>query len=303
MTAPRQPPFAPTESAYLDTVRFLLAMAVVIAHVSEPVFNTSIGTKLTHWGLAAVGGFFVLSGYTISAILASNPASGPGAFLTERFTRLQSVALPTLLLTVLLDLMSMWMAPDFYAKWETPHVGVKLLANALLFGQSWGYDLPPLSNSPFWSLSYEAGFYALFAAGWLASRSPRTGAIAVMLVALALGPQIVTGFLLWLSGLLLYKVTRPAKPWLSAIGVSLVYGVLLFAQALAPMAWPDWQTPHDLISGVFGLLHAPTARLAPQIVTGMLAFVALHAVLLRALQALTPPPPPPSIDSHACWAN
>lgn len=70
--------------------------------------------------------------------------------------------MPARVLTVVLYAYASNAAPQWFAAnrgADTDRPALRLVANAVLFTQAWGNDIVPFSNSPFWSLSYEAGFY------------------------------------------------------------------------------------------------------------------------------------------------
>lgn len=203
----------PGLSVFLDVVRFLLAALVVIGHWTH-AFPYD-WPDLLRAASAAVGAFFVLSGFTIYSITREvRPEQAP-AFAVERLTRLWSVALPALLATLLLDSLARAIAPDYYAgccSATADQPVLRLLVNALFLGELWGWGLSPLSNSPFWSLCYEAMFYVLFAV-WLHGRglSVRSLLMGAALI-VVFGPTLLPYLGLWLLGVALawlyLKATR-----------------------------------------------------------------------------------------------
>jgi peptidoglycan/LPS O-acetylase OafA/YrhL len=120
---------------------------------------------MTEVAVIAVGGFFVLSGYTIRSFSPSVDEFDARSFFVDRATRLLSVTLLALVATLALDTYSSAVAPGWYNhNWGSNHPVLSMVANVLLLNQVWGFDVSPLSNSPFWSLGYEAGFYAIWGA-------------------------------------------------------------------------------------------------------------------------------------------
>ena len=115
--------------------------------------------------------------------------------------------MPALCLTLLLEGVGRLANPTLYAELKDPfrwsHVPLQFFTNLTFTAQCWGYETNPLSNSPFWSLSFECIYYLLFALFFFGAgkSSMRWLIAAVMLVA---GPSIVLLFPTWLLGCVLY---------------------------------------------------------------------------------------------------
>jgi peptidoglycan/LPS O-acetylase OafA/YrhL len=86
-------------SIYLDLIRFTAALFVFISHV--PRFSGSWLWQLTGFGHEAVVIFFVLSGFVISYVVFDKNES-PQKYITNRLSRIYSVSIPAILLTVTL---------------------------------------------------------------------------------------------------------------------------------------------------------------------------------------------------------
>jgi peptidoglycan/LPS O-acetylase OafA/YrhL len=138
----------------LTGLRFCAAAAVFTAHLKGFL-------RMDHWnpgnlGNAAVGFFFVLSGFILSHVYrrGSKPVLKERFYLA-RFARLWPVHLACLAL--MLPLTGASAAASTSGFWST------LLAHVLLL-QSWTTDLAwaQALNGPAWSLSVEVFFYALF---------------------------------------------------------------------------------------------------------------------------------------------
>ena len=204
------------QSAYLDLLRVVAAFAVVFGHIalwrfSGERYNTMRGHAFAS---DAVIVFFVLSGF-IMAFVTTQRNRGAANFAMSRATRILSVAVPALILTVLVDRWGYAIAPDFYARYIIPDPGVSVeeAVRALSFSTHWWeLRLPPGSNAPWWSLSYEVSYYVMFglwvfARGWL-----RWGLLA--LAALVVGPNtllLMPAFIIgvWLHGHLRGAAERP----------------------------------------------------------------------------------------------
>jgi len=212
-------------SLYLDLVRFLAALAVLLAHVSSGVLSGAVLWRLSYWGTTAVTIFFVLSGYVIAYVLEKRERSFLD-YSASRFARLYSVVLPALLLTAICDYFGSLKDPQLYQGWSLPHwlgyLATAVFANGIwLLNDSQGFG--PGTNGPVWSLSFEAVYYAaiavmVFLQGWT-----RMGA-AILLAAFG-GPTILLLAPLWFAGYALFH-------WQARIRLSPIAAWLAFLTGL-----------------------------------------------------------------------
>jgi len=174
------------------------------------------------WAEGAVAVFFILSGFMIRYVT-SVKYGDLRRFTIDRAARIYSVAIPAIALTIVFDLIAAHANPAYYAA----NFGVSAqripasisFAHALLsqtwlrglfrvvlsltmLSQSWFHDSSPLSNSPFWSLSYECVYYALF--GIAIYLRGRKRVLACIIVFLLIGPTVLLMFPLWLLGCAAY---------------------------------------------------------------------------------------------------
>lgn len=211
-------------SLYLDIVRFLAAMLVFFNHAQLPELNGEWLQALGAYGREAVMIFFVLSGYVIAHVIATKEHD-PLDFTASRLARLYSVVLPALLLTVAADQIGRAVEPEFYrGSWYVDtHPIVRFLASMLFVNEFWTQSVRPFSNGPFWSISYEAAYYAIFGAWVFASRRHRVWLTAlVMLVA---GPKILLLFPIWLLGVAVYRLN---ERWVAPVPLGAVLFVSSF---------------------------------------------------------------------------
>ena len=184
---------APGLSLYLDLIRFLAAVVVMVSH-TWPLLAP--GSTFKFPGHEAVVVFFVLSGYVI-AHAALRPGMTLAVYVQHRVARILPVAWLALLLTAVL----VAAVPTLY---EEPGLVASTLANMVFMGQSgWGWMEAPL-NSPFWSLNYEVWYYVLFAIWVFVKRHRWLWLCAAMLLA---GPKILMLMPIWLMGVALYYRT------------------------------------------------------------------------------------------------
>lgn len=199
-------------SLYLDLLRFALALTVMLGHASEPVYIGPLShvSTFSHYGLTAVMGFFVLSGFVIAHVTQGRE-SDPRSYFAARTSRMYSIVLPALILTALLGVVGAMIDPTLYAHGPI-HVGTQQTRRYLLtalFAQDfwiWHREMTPGINHPFWSLSYEVTYYVIFGLTLIRQRWAAVGAGALVL--LLTGPKIAALLPIWLLGVLAYHASR-----------------------------------------------------------------------------------------------
>lgn len=241
-------------SLYLDALRFGAAFIVLLSHWAYPRFTEGrhIWLRELNLGSDAVVIFFVLSGLVV-AYAATERDRAPGRFAFQRLTRLWSVALPALVLGIVLDRAGAALWPAAYdGWWYSPMSLGETLMHGLSFTSQWGNDTLRLgTNGPYWSLSYEAAFYLLFAL-WLWTSGVRRIAL-VAIAVLLIGPRVLLLMPAWLMGVWLWhRIASGALPSRTlALGLAsiplVLYGLAL-AQGL-PATLSAWSA--DLL----GLPH------------------------------------------------
>jgi peptidoglycan/LPS O-acetylase OafA/YrhL len=226
-TSVRQSGIAPGLSLYLELLRFLAAVTVVIYHTWH-FFDPGMTFKLP--GHEAVVVFFVLSGYVI-AHAASRPGVTLAIYAQHRMARILPVAWLALLLAAALAALVPSLNPD------NGSVITHTLVNMVFMAQAgWGWMEAPI-NPPFWSLNYEVWYYIVFAA-WMFVRRHRWFWIGVAL--LLAGPKILLLMPIWLMGVALYR----HMPTLGRAPAVLVFIATVVIAAC--MCWMDiselWRT-------------------------------------------------------------
>lgn len=283
-----RPAVTPGASVALDVCRFLLAFAVVVGHWTENIFTLGWKNRMDVAALA-VSGFFVLSGFTIRMLSTRGKFDLP-EFLIERGSRLWSVALPALLATCVLDRLAYDINPDFYLQnWDSQKGGplLRLLSNALFSSELWGHDIPPFSNSPYWSLSYEAWFYLLFAL-----YSARRWIWLVLATAVA-GPNILFLMVPWLAGVLLFDVFNRAQDR-RQLAITFVCSIIATLLLGAALVLRNGQL-HDLFrllqSGYFGFFHTDPAHSNYATFVPAMVFVPAYLAMLTGVKLFHILPP------------
>ena len=193
-------------SAFLDVVRLGAALLVFLGHLNYDYLIGPFwgGISFSRFGMDAVIVFFVLSGFVISHVVKVKENS-PSIYLSTRVSRLLSISLPALFITIICDQIGLQFNPDFYAHawwYQDDHWIFRFVSNFFLINQLWFLDIRPFSNGPFWSLGYEIWFYIFFA-GYVFSGS-RRWLVTIVLFILA-GPRVLILYPLWLLGVHLYN--------------------------------------------------------------------------------------------------
>ena len=216
-------------SAYLDVVRCLAAMAVLLEHFSLPRLTGGHFELVGRLGHEAVIVFFVLSGYVISYTVDKNAPSA-SRFLGERIARLWSALLPALALGITLDLYGQTINPGLYLGksvtdmlWIRLGLAITFLNESVLAGSKFG------TNGPLWSLSYEFFYYVFFALH--ISRLKKSTKIQLLLaLTIIAGPKIILMAPIWLMGVAIHKAHSifPTFNRMSALGIFFVSLASLF---------------------------------------------------------------------------
>lgn len=225
----------PALSLYLDALRFGAALVVLLSHYGYPRFSDGrwLWVRELNLGSDAVIVFFVLSGLVISYVGARPDATG-ARFAFDRITRLVSVALPALVLTFLLDRIGSRLDPTIYLwPYYQPMPFGEMLIRGLTFSNEWGISEARLgTNGPYWSLSYEATYFALFGVA-VFTRGVRRMAL-LLLLGLVAGLNILLLLPVWLMGVGLQAcLARDVAPtgrlaWAMASAPVLAYAASLW---------------------------------------------------------------------------
>lgn len=222
-------------SVWLDLLRCMAALIVLVAHAANYRFTDGALFVVRTWTLApdAVIVFFVLSGLVIAR--AAGRDGTLARFVFNRMTRLWSVVVPALILTLILDRIGLAIDTSAYrAPYYIEQPLWEVLLRGLSFTHEWGgarAAVPLGSNAPLWSLSYEFAYYtalavAVYLRGWL-----RVGLLAALLAlaglpVILLAPAWIGGALVW------HLLKRRAAPLSRAAGAALAIGPVVVLLAL-----------------------------------------------------------------------
>ncbi|ABI76755.1 acyltransferase family protein [Hyphomonas neptunium ATCC 15444] len=193
-------------SLYLDALRFLAALVVLASHMGYERFTQGslAWIRELNLGSDAVVVFFVLSGFVIAHTTFSR-ARGAAAYAQARMARLYSVILPALIVTFLLDQAGTAFLPHAYEGWwyNGAEMGEQYLRAVTFTTHVWNDYMRVGTNGPFWSVAYEAWYYAGFGVAVFCRGIVRWGLLGLM--ALVAGPAILLLAPCWGLGVLLQQ--------------------------------------------------------------------------------------------------
>lgn len=204
-------------SILIDLVRILAALVVTAGHTAVLGVYAGPLPRYAMIGQDAVLTFFVLSGFVIYGT-----ANRPGASFRQYCIARASRLLPVAIVATIFAAIAFALSVHYGARNLNPPrfsvAGPESLFLSLTFMNEHAADYPgALSNPPYWSLCYEAWFYAIFGA-WFFLR----GAMRVALVAfcaLCAGPNILLLLPVWICGVV---VAAGRLPFLTQSNARLV---------------------------------------------------------------------------------
>lgn len=242
-------------SLYLDLLRLIAASLVFLSHV--PSFAGGLLWQVAGLGHEAVVVFFILSGFVMFYVVNDKRESGR-QYLINRATRIYSVVLPALAITVILDGIGHWLNAEAYARADHKMQAlsfIEVLVRALSFtNQSWT-SASVFSNLPYWSLGYEVMYYVFFGIVMFARRAKM---LLMALCLLCMGPSIVLYLPIWWGGVWLhqnkdrFQLSR-VTAYIGAFGSVLGFGLIALPshtafihQASMRFVLPGWLQPFIL---------------------------------------------------------
>ena len=226
-------------SLYLDVVRFSAAMVVFLGHAAGRSFSGGFLWQLGAYLHTAVIVFFVLSGFVIGFV-ASTKERTLDDYWAARIARLSSIVVPALLLTLVCDVIGLSLNRGFYVNGPWGYPSGSQVANYLLslflLQNVWELDLNPGINKPFWSLSYEFMYYAIFSAAFFLRGKRRVALVAAL--CLLAGPTILALLPIWLMGYACYlAMTHYESAFLKHRVVSGVVSLVALAALVIGSPW------------------------------------------------------------------
>ncbi len=194
-------------SVYLDLVRFIAACLVYVYHSNQRLLVEEI-LPASNFGHSSVIVFFVLSGFVIAYVTDTKENTWT-SYSASRLSRVYSVAVPAIILTLALDTVGRSIFPALYAGYPYDQFLIRSLGSLLFANEVWFISITSFSNVPYWSICYEIWYYAAF--GILMFMPRRTAIVLLLLLAAALGPKIILLAPIWGMGVLLYYWQTPKR--------------------------------------------------------------------------------------------
>ncbi|MBS0446988.1 MAG: acyltransferase [Proteobacteria bacterium] len=192
-------------SVYLDLVRFIAACLVYLYHSNQRWLVQPL-LPAHHYGHTAVIVFFVLSGYVIAYVTATKENDWR-TYAASRLSRIYSVAVPAVILTLALDGAGRLIDPAPYG-YPYDWIPLRVATSWLMLNEAWFVSITSFSNVPYWSICYESWYYVAFGALVFLPRRRAFAVIGALL--LLLGPKVAMLAPIWAMGVALYRSKRLA---------------------------------------------------------------------------------------------
>jgi peptidoglycan/LPS O-acetylase OafA/YrhL len=305
-------PVRPLQSLFqaLDVWRVACAAIVVLSHAGQLGLIPSIGAALMPSSHHAVILFFVISGFSVAYSADSQSLDAP-KFIAARMSRIFSIAIPAIVLTLVVDQVSALLFPNAEPIWQLRKWFLYLMVAGGFANELWFLSMPPFSNVPFWSLNYEVYYYLVFAA--LLIRPIALRITTTLMVLLIIGPKVWLLLPCWWVGVSLYSwvkknigapgamPSKPHSPWKASFVFIALYLCFFYANVSQQLIWGSQDLQEKLryskfflsdwvLAAVFGLslaLHATlTATPASKKTSAIARIISYLAPLTFAIYAL-----------------
>jgi peptidoglycan/LPS O-acetylase OafA/YrhL len=216
-----------TFSLYLDLVRFLAAVLVVLSHYLRfGIFDESVAAYIPDLGREAVIVFFVLSGYVI-AYTTDNKQFSLREYAIARFSRIYSVAAPVLLIAFATVFIATHIkGGEVGGTYVIDHAYFYIPFHLLFLGELWNFSEVPPWLGAYWSLGYEVWYYVLFGTIYYLSGARRS--FFILLVLAAMGHKLWLLMPVWWAGVFLYRNQNHFQPGRKAARAGWLITLLLF---------------------------------------------------------------------------
>jgi len=250
----------PATSLYLDLFRFGLAFEVFLSHYCSGRLSGGLFWQLGgNLGHLAVIGFFVLSGLVIAYSVEVKDTT-LHSYCVSRLSRLYSVVLPAVLLTLVVDAIGSRISPALYTEdwgFTDSYPLLRALLAVTFTSHLWFYNFQVFSNGPFWSLPYEFWYYVFF--GAICFLSGRARLVAAALAMIIAGPRILFFLPIWMLGVGAYRV-------MSTVQIGRPIGWLMFsASILLVLACEYFRLPDRSLEFAEGTFSDATIKLLCQV--------------------------------------
>ena len=251
-------------SIFLDGIRFSAALVVLVTHCRAVWFpegeQDALPSNLSH---GAVVIFFVLSGFVIAHTTSSSKRSA-SEYAVARLTRLYSIFLPAILITLLCALFIHEISPNIYQKYQQHSTALRYAVSLFFCNEIWFLSSAPLINGPIWSLSYEFWYYVIFGA-FFYRKSGLKGYIFPLAVCLIAGPKILLLMIMWMIGWGVYHLPKSSlNNKVAWISIFFLLSISIYLAIFLPsipnsinttnLHWADKFISDFIISFIIGLI-------------------------------------------------
>lgn len=217
------------KSLFLSSIRWICSLLVLVGH--SHLLGGGRGrifVFLSSHSHAAVMVFFVLSGYVIASAVDTKRSTNYSLkkYYIDRISRIYSVLIPALLLTIVFDCIGVQLFPQWYLDPKLlpqDYYFIRLFINIFSLQGIWGYRVQFGSNPALWSIGYEFCYYLLFG---LVVWRPKYWLLFVLSIMMVVGPKVALYGIIWLLGVLAYELQK-RKDVKTSFWISLI--VLLIA--------------------------------------------------------------------------
>jgi len=234
-------------SLYLDLMRFLAAVFVVLAHyIQYGVLDETVVRFVPDIGREAVIIFFVLSGYVIAYTTQSRRHSFR-EYMAARCARIYSVAFPVLLLAfAVVFIATQFTDAPVKSSYVIEKAYLYIPFHLLFMGQLWNLSEVPPWLSPYWSLGYEVWYYLIFGVAFYLNGTRR--AVFLGLIILMMGHKLWLLLPIWMSGVILFRnqdrykinASHARIGWVITLTLFVVYKVLDIDHTLRELGNHVW---------------------------------------------------------------
>lgn len=252
-------------SSYLDCVRLLAAVMVMLCHV-ELNWVPGVCHFLIPLGNESLAVLFVLSGFLIGYV-SDNKETTLKSYLIHRAARVYSVTIPCILAGFLLDSIGKHLMPNYYVHGSWPPLGHDLhefligIFSLTFLNEVWSADFIPGSMAPFWTMPYEITYYLVFGTAWYLRGWWRL--VVPVALSIGAGPEIMEFFPLWLIGMGTYRLFRHFTLSVFTGRVIFITSMLILIVAetigsTSPVLYGQLESPYTLafylVGALFGVI-------------------------------------------------